>query len=89
MCYVVLQASFRAMENDIVVLLDLLINQEEILGENVKKRKKKKWYPSRKFPFWLSSAFENITNNIFRINFIHWALEVFHFNMKYSICILI
>lgn len=41
MCYVVLQASFRAMENDIVVLLDLLINQEEILGENVKKRKKK------------------------------------------------
>lgn len=41
MCYVVLQASFRAMENDIVVLLDLLINQEEILGENVEGKKKK------------------------------------------------
>lgn len=42
MCYVVLQASFWTMENDIMVLLDLLINQEEILGENVKEREKKK-----------------------------------------------
>jgi hypothetical protein len=34
MCYVVLQASFWAMENDIMILLDLLANQQESLGED-------------------------------------------------------
>lgn len=40
MCYVVLQASFWAVENDIMILLDLLINQEETSGKNAKKRRK-------------------------------------------------
>lgn len=39
MCYVVLQASFWAVENDIMILLDLLINQEETSGKNAKRRK--------------------------------------------------
>lgn len=42
MCYVVLQASFWAVENDIMILLHLLINQEETIGENAKFRRGKK-----------------------------------------------
>lgn len=42
MYYVVLQASFWAMENDSMILLNLLINQEENLGENSKFRREKK-----------------------------------------------
>ena len=41
MYYVVLQASFWAMENDSMILLNLLINQEENLGENSKFRREK------------------------------------------------
>lgn len=40
MCYVVLQTSFGAVEDDIMVLLDLLTNQEEIFSENAKRKKK-------------------------------------------------
>ena len=80
MCYVVLQTSFGAVEDDIMVLLDLLTNQEEIFSENAKR--KKKVVPKQEI-FWLSSAFENIKNIIFRINCMHWALEVFHFNVRY------
>lgn len=81
MCYVVLQASFWAVENDIMILLDLLINQEETLGENAKKRKT--GTHKCEIPLLRSSASQKIKNNILEINFIHWALEVFHFNVKY------
>lgn len=40
MCYVVLQASFWAMEDDVMILLNLVTNQE-ILGENAKYRREK------------------------------------------------
>lgn len=57
MYYVILQASFWAMENDSMILLDLLINQEEDLDGNAKFRGKIK-------VVWLSSAFQKIKNRI-------------------------
>ena len=77
---VVLQASFWAVENDIMILLDLLTKQET-LGKNAMKGKK--WYTSVEFPFWLSPAFQKIKNIILGVSFIHWACEVFHFKVKH------
>jgi hypothetical protein len=50
MCYVVLQASFWAMENDIMILLDLLANQQESLGEDATWKRGKSDTKGR-FPF--------------------------------------
>lgn len=41
MCYVFLQASFWAMENDIMILLNLLTNQEKPLSEDATLKKEK------------------------------------------------
>lgn len=78
MCYVVLQAPFWAMENDIMILLNLLINQEETLSENAKKESGTQVWNA--FSDILSLLKHKIISGI---DFVHSAVEVFHFNRRY------